>query len=116
MDDVCGVKSFQCTEGLIDEVLSVIIGEVLGSNDTVHVGFHEFLDNYKPSSRLGVESLQNNYWERTVYFLELLYRRRFDDIQNRDNLNCRREVSDIVVSKKENLNIRSRKRLLHSRI
>jgi len=31
-------------EGLVDEVLAVVIGKVLGANDAVHVCFHEFLD------------------------------------------------------------------------
>lgn len=32
------------TEGLVDEVLAVVVGEVLGADDTVHVCFHELLD------------------------------------------------------------------------
>lgn len=41
--DVGGVHGFEGTEGLVNEVLAVVIGEVLGANDTVHISLHEFL-------------------------------------------------------------------------
>jgi hypothetical protein len=43
VEDVGGVHGFGGSESLIDEVLAVVVGEVLGSNDSMHVGFHEFL-------------------------------------------------------------------------
>ena len=55
MKNVCRVHSFESAECLIDEILAVIIGEILGANDTMHVGLHQFLDmsevaNYTDSS------------------------------------------------------------------
>jgi hypothetical protein len=44
MGDVGGVHCFERAEGLVDEVLAVFVGEVLGADDAVHVCFHEFLD------------------------------------------------------------------------
>lgn len=44
MEDVGRVHCFEGAEGLVDKVLAVVVGEVLGSDDAVHVGFHEFLD------------------------------------------------------------------------
>lgn len=43
MKDVRRVHGFECSKGLVDEVLAVVIGKVLGSNNSVHVGFHQFL-------------------------------------------------------------------------
>ena len=44
MYDIGGVKSFKCAKCLVDEVLGVVVGEVLRSDDAVHVGFHKFLN------------------------------------------------------------------------
>lgn len=38
------MEGFERSKGLIDEVLSVIVREVLGTNDTMHVSLHEFLN------------------------------------------------------------------------
>lgn len=38
-----GVHGLQRPQGLVDEVLAVIVGEVLGTDDTVHVGLHQLL-------------------------------------------------------------------------
>lgn len=43
MQDVGRVHGFQCPEGLVDEVLAVVVGEVLGADDTVHVSLHQLL-------------------------------------------------------------------------
>lgn len=45
MNNVGGVESFECAECLVDEVLGVVVGKVLRSDYTVHVSFHEFLDD-----------------------------------------------------------------------
>lgn len=34
---------FQGAESLVDKVLAVIVGQVLRTNDTMHISFHEFL-------------------------------------------------------------------------
>jgi hypothetical protein len=44
VEDVGGVHCLESAEGLVDKVLAVVVGEVLGSDDAVHVCFHEFLD------------------------------------------------------------------------
>ncbi len=46
MDHVRRMESLERTEGLIDEVLGVVVGEVLGADDAVHVGLHQLLDDY----------------------------------------------------------------------
>lgn len=38
------MKGFQSSQGLVDEVLSVVVGKILSTDDTMHVCFHEFLD------------------------------------------------------------------------
>jgi hypothetical protein len=43
MENVGGVHSLKSSEGLVDEVLAMVIGEVLSSNDAVHVCLHQFL-------------------------------------------------------------------------
>jgi hypothetical protein len=45
VDDVGGVEGFECTEGLVDEVLCVVVREVLCPDYTVHVCLHEFLNH-----------------------------------------------------------------------
>lgn len=32
------------SQRLVDEILAMVVGEVLGSNDSVHIRLHEFLD------------------------------------------------------------------------
>ncbi len=44
MKHVGRVHGLQCAKGLVDEVLAVIIGEILGTDNAVHVGLHELLD------------------------------------------------------------------------
>lgn len=44
MENVGGVHGFQGTQGLVDEVLAVVVGEVLCADDAVHVRLHELLD------------------------------------------------------------------------
>lgn len=34
----------ESSEGLIDEVLAVIVRQLLGSDDSVHICLHQFLD------------------------------------------------------------------------
>ena len=43
MQDVGAVHGFQSAQGLVDEVLAVVVGEVLGADYAVHVGLHELL-------------------------------------------------------------------------
>ena len=45
MYNIGGVKSLKRPESLVDEVLSVIVGEILSANDTMHVCFHQFLNH-----------------------------------------------------------------------
>jgi hypothetical protein len=40
---VCGVHSLEGTEGLVDEVLAMVIRQILCTNNTVHIGFHKLL-------------------------------------------------------------------------
>lgn len=49
--NVGGMHGLQGAEGLVDEVLAVVVGEILGSNDTVHVRLHELLLHCKHGSR-----------------------------------------------------------------
>ena len=44
VDDVGAVEGLEGAQGLVDEVLGVVVGEVLSADDAVHVGLHEFLD------------------------------------------------------------------------
>ena len=66
VDDVGRVEGLEGAEGLVDKVLGVVVGEVLGADDAVHVGLHQLLDE--------------------VDLLERLERRRLDDVQDRDDL------------------------------
>ena len=45
MQDVGRVHGFEGAEGLIDEVLTMIVGKILGADDTVHIRFHELLEH-----------------------------------------------------------------------
>ena len=51
MDDIGRMESLERTEGLVNKVLSVVVGKVLGTDHSVHIGFHEFLDNYRLRGR-----------------------------------------------------------------
>ena len=53
---VGGMHGLECTEGLIDEVLTVIIGKVLSPDNAMHVGLHELLQRLVVSDRLMRES------------------------------------------------------------
>ena len=44
MEDVGGVHGFQGSEGLVDEVLTVVVGQILCADDSVHVCLHQFLE------------------------------------------------------------------------
>lgn len=44
MKNVCGMKGFEGAESLVDKVLAVVIRKYLSSDDSVHVSFHELLD------------------------------------------------------------------------
>ena len=46
MDHVGRVQGLEGAEGLVDEVLRVVIREVLGTDDAVHVRLHQLLDHY----------------------------------------------------------------------
>ena len=43
VQNVGGVHSFQCTKGLVDEVLTVVVRKILSTDDTMHVSLHELL-------------------------------------------------------------------------
>jgi hypothetical protein len=43
VEDVGRMHGLESAEGLVDEVLAMVVGEILGANDSVHVRFHEFL-------------------------------------------------------------------------
>jgi hypothetical protein len=43
MQYICRVHGFQGAKRLVDEVLTVVVGEILSSDYTVHICFHEFL-------------------------------------------------------------------------
>jgi hypothetical protein len=45
VEDVRRVHGFECAQRLVDEVLTVVVGQLLCADNTVHVGFHEFLWN-----------------------------------------------------------------------
>ena len=51
MNHVRGVQRFECAKGLIDEVLSVVIREVLRSDHTMHIRLHELLDHWKMQAK-----------------------------------------------------------------
>lgn len=44
MDHIGGVQCLERAESLVDEILSVVVRKILGSNHTVHIGFHELLN------------------------------------------------------------------------
>ena len=37
------MHSLESTKGLVDEILAMVVGEVLGSYHAMHICFHEFL-------------------------------------------------------------------------
>lgn len=43
VEHVGRVHGLESAQGLVDEVLAVVVGEVLGADDTVHVRLHELL-------------------------------------------------------------------------
>ena len=45
VQDISRVHGFERTQRLVDEVLAVVVGEVLSTDNTMHVGFHQFLHN-----------------------------------------------------------------------
>lgn len=45
VEDVCRMHGLQSSESLVNEVLTVVVGEILCSDDTMHIGFHQFLQS-----------------------------------------------------------------------
>jgi len=45
MDNISGVQRLEGAQGLVDEILGVIIRQVLCSDHTVHIGLHELLNH-----------------------------------------------------------------------
>lgn len=43
MKDIGRVHSLEGSQGLVDKVLAVVVGQVLGADDTVHIRLHQFL-------------------------------------------------------------------------
>ena len=43
MQHIRRVHCLESTQGLVDEVLAVVVGELLSANDTVHIRLHELL-------------------------------------------------------------------------
>lgn len=84
MDDICGVESLECAQGLVDKILGMVVREVLCSNDTVHVSFHEFLNHCGDGRMIEIivrkERTGAGAGLRTVYLLEVVYRSWFDDV------------------------------------
>lgn len=66
MDDISAVHRLQGTQRLVGEVLTVVVRQLLGSNHTVKVGLHEFLDE--------------------VDFSECLVGARLDDVEDADDV------------------------------
>ena len=66
MQHLSRMQRFQTPQSLIDKVLTVVVRQFLGSNDTVHIGFHEFLDE--------------------VDFGEAVVVVRFDNVEDRDDV------------------------------
>lgn len=44
MQDIGRVHGLEGAQGLVDEVLAVVVGQFLSANDTVHVSLHELLN------------------------------------------------------------------------
>lgn len=57
MKNIGAVHGLEGAEGLVDEVLAMIVGEILGANDTVHIRFHELLDKIHLRKRFVVAGL-----------------------------------------------------------
>lgn len=55
MEHIGRMHGFQSPEGLVDEVLHVVVGEFLSADHSMQVGLHEFLDEVYLSKRLVVE-------------------------------------------------------------
>jgi hypothetical protein len=36
MNHVCGMKGFESSEGLVDEILTMVVGKILSSNDSMN--------------------------------------------------------------------------------
>ena len=43
MQDIRAVHGLESSKGLVDKVLAVVVGEVLGADDSMHVCLHQFL-------------------------------------------------------------------------
>jgi hypothetical protein len=44
MEDIGRMHGFQGSKGLIYKVLTMVIGEVLCANNSMHIGFHQLLN------------------------------------------------------------------------
>lgn len=49
MDDIRRMESLERAQGLVDEILGMVVGEILGPDYAMHVGFHQFLDDWRGS-------------------------------------------------------------------
>ena len=72
---------------LVNEVLAMIVAELLGPNDAMEVGLHEFLHNCMRDGREMSTIARKNVIchrereARTVDFLEVIIRRGLNDVQ-----------------------------------
>jgi len=44
MQNVCRMHSFERSQGLIYEVLTVVVGQLLSTDDSMHICFHKLLN------------------------------------------------------------------------
>ncbi len=87
--NVGGVHSLESAEGLVDEILAMVIGQVLCTDNTVHIGFHKLLRNVRKSCP-GYPHLSTAAWDKThldeINFGEGLVAAGFLDIQDGYNV------------------------------
>jgi hypothetical protein len=91
VENVCGVHSLEGAEGLVDEVLAVVIRQILCANNTVHIGLHKLLCDVRKMNPgylytdVGEIRKKNTYLDE-IDFGEGLIAAGFLDVEDRYNV------------------------------
>jgi hypothetical protein len=92
MNNIGRMNGLESTKGLVDEILGMIIGQVLGPDNAVHVCFHQFLDHWRMLQRSVTNDqtrIEGNEDKRTVNFFERIQRSGLDHVNDRNDLEHR---------------------------
>ena len=85
MENVGRMHCLQGSQGLVNEVLAMVIRKLLSSYDTMHIGLHQFLYTILEGCTIIAVSMAVKYLNE-VHFRERVQAPGFLDVENRNDV------------------------------